>query len=555
MIKSTTFLAFLFFTTTLFAQGLQYEKGINDTYYQEIQQVANFEEFTYLLVQYDYHNVYLEKLDTLGNRLAKESLSTGSGYAAFKSHRMTTTADGNIWISGFGLFGCDIPIETHHVGVFSPNCQLLASFDKHLNFNAFNTHNYKALTAISDTSVAVNYTTNDSSWIEILSPQTQVLLPNVEVPSLIGFGKNSTFYILGHTQNKIYGIDNQGILLDSLTLPTNFSEIRTWNDTIFALGSDVVFKITQDLQNFTTHALPNFSSFSRLKVDAQGVRFISSNTNKSVHHLDHNLNPIGFVTVPVFASTGAIFDFDKALSLAKNFGLSIKSSIRIANYSLSTPHTEFVKRADVAVVDIQLYDVLATNLSFENVYTLSAKANVLVKNNGPNTVNSLRLNHFVSVMASCGDNYTSVLFTDLNLASGDSMWIDFGALGAYTNIIHGDSISRNYCVYSSNPNGVVDLNVPNDIRCKSQFFGFVDLEEKEIFSFKVAPNPANESLYVSTNIPFTGQVIISDQMGRTVLSTSSSDTISLSTVKAGIYFVRLIDSDGKVSKTQKPVRN
>lgn len=396
----------LFFSFYTFSQGLQYEIGINDSYKQEIIQIANKNEFTYALVKYAYFYVYLEKYDSLGNRLVKMPLWENQDVSWMNPSQMVITNDNNIWVIGEALF-CDVPNEAQHVYVFDSNCQRINTFvhTYDITLNGYSLIN--AMGSISDTSVAVNFRYFDNSWIEIFTPTTQTLLANVNTPQLFGFGKNSQFHLLGHTIDKIYGIDAQGILQDSITLPSFFREIGTWNDTIIVLGYNELYKVTPDLQSYTTHPIPNLSNFTRLKIDYQGVRFISSNFNKGVHYLDHNLSLQSLTIVPVFDPNNTIFDFDQSVTVAKNFGLTIHESVRLASYSLLNAQSNSVNRSDIAVLGLDFTDYLAQNVSVGNVYKLDAKANVLIKNVGQNVVDSVRLNHYYGPNIACGDNITS----------------------------------------------------------------------------------------------------------------------------------------------------
>ena len=539
---------------SVYSQGRKFEKGINDSYKQIIQQVANKNEFTYLLVEYDFHLVFIEKYDSLGTQLIKQQLSPGQGFSSFISHRMVITNDNNIWISGYGLDACDVLSAHDHVVVYNSNLQFINAFTRSADPFTASLH-YLAMSPISDTSVAVNFRNTDSSWVEILGPSSQQILANVNTPDLFGFGKNSQFHVLGHTINKIYGIDNQGVLQDSISLPGPFREIGTWNDTIIVLGYNTLFKVSPDLQTFTTHNIPNLSNFTRLKIDNSGVRFISGNFNLAVHYLDHQLNIQSLTTVPVFDPNNTTYDFDQTVSVAKNFVLTEYESVRFATYSLDQTQNNIVNRSDIAVLDLEIVDSYATQHLTPTVYTIDAKANVLIKNLGPNTVDSVRLNHYVSNFTFCGHVVNSNYFGNLNLAPGDSMWVDFGWFGPYiANYPFTGHVDRTYCVYSSNPNGIVDLNVANDEFCEYKSFGYAELDESNVDQFVVYPNPTSSFIHIEFKDEFIGNYVIIDQMGRIVQSGEVSNTISLVNLKNGIYHLTLIHENGKISAPKKVIK-
>lgn len=536
------------------SQGLQFEKGLNDNYLQEIQQMAVKGEFTYVLVKNEYHSSSLEKYDSLGNLLNRQWLNAVPGLSTFVDQRMVITNDGHIWLTGKGSLACDIPQSYIHTLMFDSDCQFITNYSKEIGFN-YQGEIYAALSAIDDSSVAVNYQSSDSSWVEILTPTGQNILANVNSLDFFGFGRNSEFHLLGHTVNKIYGIDNQGVLIDSISLPGLFQEIGVWNDTIIVLGFSELYKVAPDLQSFTTHNISNLSNFSRLKVNAQGVRFISSNFNLGVHYLTHHLDLLSVETIPVFSPNNIHFDFDLNLAVGKDFSLTAFKSIRLANYSLTQAQSNSVNRADIAILDIQLYDPTAVLTSSGNVYQVNAKAMVLIKNNGPNSVDSVRLNHHVGQSSSCGEIFTSMYFPNLNLAPGDSTWVDFDLLGAYTDQFFGDSLLREYCIFSSNPNGIVDLNVSNDQACTTQFFGFVGFKESNKLDFQLFPNPSSGTIQIHHANANDLKFSLQDEMGRMILSGELiGNTLELSDVSEGIYFISFQDNKGNISPSKRIVR-
>lgn len=73
--------------------------------------------------------------------------------------------------------------------------------------------------------------------------------------------------------------------------------------------------------------------------------------------------------------------------------------------------------------------------------------------------------------------------------------------------------------------------------------------------FNIFPNPANTILNIETNFDFSenGTITIFDTLGKVVLETKLSKTISIAKITAGIYSVKII-SNG-TSSTQKLVVN
>jgi hypothetical protein len=104
---------------------------------------------------------------------------------------------------------------------------------------------------------------------------------------------------------------------------------------------------------------------------------------------------------------------------------------------------------------------------------------VLLKNFGNNFVSDCRLNHVISNQGICQPMVFTAHFSGINLPPGDSTWVNLGLMHQETNFFPSDSITRELCVYSSHPNYLTDLNVPNDSYCKTFFLGYIGIEEMQ----------------------------------------------------------------------------
>jgi hypothetical protein len=152
-------------------------------------------------------------------------------------------------------------------------------------------------------------------------------------------------------------------------------------------------------------------------------------------------------------------------------------SIRHLDFSLNSPSDVSVNRTDVGIIDLVTTQIDIQN-QFGNAYLVKVYAEALIKNYGTNVLNECRINHS-NGPGYCTMYYYTNMFSNLNLAPGDSTWVNLGLVHTeLTNVITGtDTLQGDICVYTSHPNFKTDLIVPNDQYCENVVFGFVNVDE------------------------------------------------------------------------------
>jgi uncharacterized delta-60 repeat protein len=163
------------------------------------------------------------------------------------------------------------------------------------------------------------------------------------------------------------------------------------------------------------------------------------------------------------------------------------------------------------------------------------------------TIDSASIVNAVSYFWNFGDGTTSTLSNPYHYYSTDSLFILCMKIGTFS----GDSCS--YChVIGKDPNG-------NIVRTNGFYVNVLN-PTTNIFSensvnneIRIFPNPFSHTCKISFTDNWYGKMIILDVYGREVLNSNISEkeiNIERGVMKAGVYFVRLIDNNN-VSITRK----
>ena len=152
-------------------------------------------------------------------------------------------------------------------------------------------------------------------------------------------------------------------------------------------------------------------------------------------------------------------------------------------------------------------------------------------------------------MTACGSWMFFEHFSDLDLAPGESKWIELNADYVYDWWVgyfeYGDSINVEVCVYTSHPNHLTDLNPENDKHCKIVYAGNLGLNENKLQSLTVYPNPTSGSFTIEMsqfNSAESINISVYDQLGREVYQKQNANSIEqldLSEKGKGVYFIKI----------------
>ncbi len=186
-------------------------------------------------------------------------------------------------------------------------------------------------------------------------------------------------------------------------------------------------------------------------------------------------------SIPISENYQTIYsDFSNShISIAQVYELYEFGSIRYRDYSLTNQESLTLNRTDASPVGINVtdYQITYPTSAFDPV-TIKIEADVCVKNQGTIPIEKVKINHKFLDGVACGYYVYNEMFESLFILPGDSLWISCGIIHNRWHFLPsepGDTIRLNLCVYTSNPNGIVDLNVANDNVCELKDIGFVGI--------------------------------------------------------------------------------
>lgn len=522
------------------SQGLLFEKGMNDRYAQTILDVCVVGSNTYSVIDYNMDGVMIQKMDAQGNEIWNASLMQMTNNQTLFLNEMVATNDGNLWLAGQGVLACDVPVFSYFVVCIDSTGSYVNHWPVSASFSGV--PYYYGLSTTGNSSVAVNFRDGTLSEIHEFSPTQKVIVPNPSSKIFDGFARVNATNFYGYYDSTLYRMNPFGAIVDSIYWAP-FSQITQFDNHIYAIVGNDLFKATFDFNTLYVATVGTSQSLSHLKVDSTSARCIENLTSeKHIITVDPAFLSFSSTTQYCTEQNWRLFDYDNRFSLLQDYNLTNFTAVRFQNYALNSATNLAVNRTDVAVIGMEIVDQSIQSVAPGNVFSVNAKVKVLVKNEGPNLLTSCRLNHWIGTSAICYESVTSIDFANLNVAPGDSIWIEMGWLGEYTNQFFNDSITREYCVYSSNSNGIVDLNVPNDKSCTTAFFGKLGQQEIPKNEFKIFPNPATSRVYVVSSGAGFYHYRLMNLLGEEVQKGDLlKGEIDLQALKEGMYILSILD--------------
>ncbi len=300
------------------------------------------------------------------------------------------------------------------------------------------------------------------------------------IDSLVGFNR------IGFQQDSLFGFDNSGNTSVSRSFSSDIQDIQVLNDSLYVLTIDSIYVFDSGFQLINGTDLVGYSKYSHLSVSTTNVEFASnSGASLSIHVLDHNLQVVSTETIALQLTTEDHFNYnDEHISIVRLHDLTSYTAIRYLDYSRNSSQNTVVNTTDIGVIDLVATQTEVTYAGNPGVYTIKIWADALVKNYGDNILDACRINHVVSPWGICNASVYTEQFSNLNLQPNDSAWISLGLIH-YDTEFFGDTISWDVCAYTSHPNYVSDLNVPNDDYCELFILGYVGMNELDLNSKKL----------------------------------------------------------------------
>jgi hypothetical protein len=226
-------------------------------------------------------------------------------------------------------------------------------------------------------------------------------------------------------------------------------------------------------------------------------------------------------------------------------GTSPSGQIAMVAFEFS-PDTPQYPWPDIELVDFEIsnttynYDQYTTPDSeiVKYIEDFDFDTFLTIRNNGAETINSLSVFSPRSGGFNCINQYYYRNFTDLSLAPGAEMTLDFGRSNEYSP----PRINNEICFEILAPDRRLELAVQDNILCKT--YNILDVNEPvPATNISVFPNPASDILYIRNSGHKVTRAELINIQGK-VLSVnpdiSARDHFDLSGIPPGIYLVRFI---------------
>ncbi|MDX1447104.1 hypothetical protein [Lishizhenia sp.] len=473
-----------------FSQGLNYEYGLNDNYDQRATGVVTLGKYTYSVHQdyisnYYFSPSYLTKTDTLGQVFWTQEIAYDSNEYLY-IHEIIPAENDGVYLLIESIYHCDI------ANFASWLIQKFDASGNHLwtkpwpGIDIFN-DKCTGLTLNNSNDLYLNFSNNSSSKIYTLNTNG-ILMDSIAVPhfNLTKITQNSNNTFLASEQNNLYKYSATGTPINTISFNSTITDFTTVSDTIYLLTTDSIFSINNNFQVITQNTVQNLSNYSHLKHKDNKLSFLShSATAQNIITFDHNLQLVNNFQILTAVNIDDPKDFNEHhLSIHSNFEITNSNKvIRQLDYSLNSTQNNSVNRTDIGVSNLNITQIDISDIPTVNgLYSVKIYAQALLKNYGNYPLNTCRLNHHQGPHVACGEIYYTQEFNNLNILPGDSAWIDLGVIFNHQSYYQPsiDSIFRNTCVYSSHPNNLTDLNITNDEYCREITLGYIGIKEPQI---------------------------------------------------------------------------
>ena len=553
---------FIFCTSLLLGQGLNFETGYNNFYDQSADAVLSVGDHSYMAYVEEssnsYSDGYLLKYDSLGNVLWSENVVSG-GSLFLKISALLPAQDGGVYVCGSGRLQCEIDEFFVFVNKISTDGELIwenvledsstdqiqtyisyasgfSLVDDHVVFGLGGTlmddvesDTFNALISYNDQGELIDSLSIDESYLE-------------------GFvSLDGTGYV-AYSEQTIFKYNQLGEMSQFTQMNNYIRGLMVVEDEYYVLLPGLLMVLNSNLVEENSYTISGSSDLYHLKMFNDQVSFISGGSwQSSIITFDENFQTNTIATIPVEVNLWNHFDYSGThFDFAENFMLTEKAGVRYRNFSLSDTDDASVNTTDIALINVAGNDLIVLNETTENTFNVEVDVSVLIKNNGTNTLNSARLNKNIT-WGICSPYYFSQEYDDLNIEPGDSLWINIGLIWLEgVEILPGaNEVELEMCIYSSHPNSLTDLNVENDEVCEVLNLSYVGIDEVRKEELRIYPNPTQDFVFVDLSEEELLSYEIFGVDGTLIrVGSLSQNLIDLSDVTPGLYFVRFINENG-----------
>lgn len=508
---------------------------------------------------------YLIRIDSLGNSIWGDvgMITTNS---LNHIEEMFFDTDTSFYIVGGSPPGAQFDIIIGGQRVlrrYSINGRLLFDYSDVEGQNVWYTNYFKAADFYSDQTVIV--VTNDKSDTNYPfdSPTNEIIILNLD--GSVEWNQpfeNLDFYdVIAYADGSFNAASSEGIMYFDENKNNTFTALESkpiyqiekyQNNFTLARTKDELYLLDADLQIsdvFTSEEIDSIAHFYFVE-DEIFLTGKDTTTHPFVLRLNENLEQQFYFT---FGNTSIfpnaiIAKGDKIGVSGKIFTNPNYDNVYDWNYS-SMFFKTFTKEGisidyneDVGITDIEVGSANAKFI-YQDYYQLELKnVNITIENLGEDTLNEVKINMFEGTF---GD--AEKLF-NLQIPPGESFRTSLGQLN-WSSFLENGNPEFEFCLWTSVPDGKIDINPSNDRMCKTVEFEIEEMMPPFIpEDFPILfPNPATTTININPPTPnflydlrilnSVGQEIDYQKIG--VDWVGSIYPLDISQLSRGVYFINL----------------
>lgn len=560
--KNSLIVFFILISFIGFGQGLNVELGFNDNYNQYSQGVVCANEYTYFVKHQNtsgsfVSNSQLCKIDTLGNIIWNKPITPRFAETNIV-HEVLASEEGGVYVLGFGMPSCDVASDWFwYIQKYDLDGNVIWS--RIWTDRICGEMHLYGLSLTSTNTLVVNSVDSSGSYITTLGSNgaTEDSL-KINRKGITGIEHFSGIDKVGFKADCLWWFDASGTIVDSLVFNSNIQGVKSLSDTLYLLTQDSIYMLDTSFQFIHRASVSGFNNYSHLKIMDGNIFFVSNgHFSQDIIQLDKHLQRLKIFSIPITLANNVHKDFNLIhFTAAIDFRLTLYTAVRYLDFSILSNQNEFVNTTDIGIVGLNVISVDATvYLDFQNVFRVTLEAEVLIKNYGTNPLNSCHISHFIGYGVVCNSSVFNREFDHLNIAPGDSMWVPIGLVHSSLESFYDSIIQKNICIYTSHPNSKTDLNVANDNYCKNVVFGYKGVAESALDEFLLYPNPTSGVIHLNLANHSPATFSVFNMQGTLSMSGEvNSNSIDISSLSNGIYFLRIFSADHQKYITRKVIK-
>lgn len=344
------------------------------------------------------------------------------------------------------------------------------------------------------------------------------------------------------TQNTIFQTDQSFSTTDSVSFTGTIKKTLLQNDTVYAVVDTELFLIDLNL-NITDTLISNGLEIQNMEFVGNDL-WISSFEDEYINLAKlHGKETAATVTFPKMLNETEFIVTDNSFVFAGN---SFSNQIGLYSY----PKNEATEQPDIP--DIELIDLNISNIRFAYYLFMGDSIvigyfftpEVIVKNNGADTIKSFAVFADLHGGMNCGQNFFYTKTDGLEILPGQSQTVMLS--GGYEEDIKNNLL----CFQLLAPNSEIETQVGSNSICKTFTITATDKYKKSEITvypnpcvdFLVIENPSAEPLTAEI-IDLNGKVIIKEHAG------SQSKTIDTKHIKPGFYILKITSDSVTFTQT------